>query len=123
MEAISAALLGLPYDSHTLIGSATKAEVFVAPLQALDCVTYMETVLALARSASEKEFMETLRKIRYSGGKVEWKRRNHYTTDWVAANLKAGFLRPVPGFKPTVRRSRLLNVVPGLAAQIGRAHV
>ena len=52
MKLISARLLGLPYLKHSLIGSPTEPEQFVARLDGFDCVTYVETVLALSAATA-----------------------------------------------------------------------
>lgn len=58
----------------------------------VDCVTYVEQVYALALSTSRAQFNDTLRRIRYRDGQVEYRWRNHYTvSDWLPAN--AWFIR------------------------------
>jgi hypothetical protein len=115
MEILSRQFLGRPYKSNPLIGSAETPEVFSASLDAFDCVTYIETVLALARASNVDEFLERLRKIRYERGLIEWRRRNHYMTAWIRNNIRSGILRPVPMPRvPVVSRVRVLDVVPGL---------
>src|SRR5207249_11354154 len=79
IEAFSKAFLGVPYSS-ALIGSVEQDEVFVASLDRFDCVTYIETVLGLARASNDTEFAELLRNLRYDRGRVDWKKRNHYMT-------------------------------------------
>lgn len=118
IDALSRHLLGRPYQPNPLIGSADIAEVFTASLDGFDCVTYIETVLALARAANFDELVEWLRKIRYESGLIQWQRRNHYMTRWIRNNVRNGILRPtsLPAL-PTLSRQRVLNVVPGLAPQ------
>ena len=90
--------------------------MFTASLDGFDCVTYMETVVALSRAASVDEFIDGLRKIRYAGGQVVWKRRNHYMTDWIRNNARAGAVRRVaPRSVPPVKKDRILDELPGLA--------
>jgi cell wall-associated NlpC family hydrolase len=110
--------LGRPYEPNPLIGSADTPEVFTASFERFDCVTYIETVLALALAHNFDDFTECLRKIRYEGGRVEWERRNHYMTLWIRNNVREGIIRPVsmPAV-PTLTRERILNIVPGLAPQ------
>ena len=118
VDLLSRHFLGLPYKPNPLIGSADTAEVFTASLDGFDCVTYIETILALARAANADDFIEWLRKIRYEQGRVQWKRRNHYMTVWIRNNVREGIIRPVSApAVPTVSRERVLNVVPGLAAR------
>ncbi|HYN42721.1 MAG TPA: N-acetylmuramoyl-L-alanine amidase-like domain-containing protein [Thermoanaerobaculia bacterium] len=120
MEVLSASLVGCPYEAHGLVGSATDPEVFTASLERFDCVTYVETVLALARAADPAGFADELRGIRYQGGRVEWARRNHYMTDWVRRNARAGIVRPVAAGALATRKEKSLNAVAGLAVSRAR---
>jgi hypothetical protein len=113
IESAARALVGRPYVTNPLVGSADSPEVFTASLAGFDCVTYVETVLATALAPSRGRFAEVLRRIRYADGRVEWRRRNHYTTDWIRENAKAGFLREVRIGAPSVVRDRVLSVLPG----------
>ncbi len=118
IEVLSRHFLGYPYKSFPLIGSAATPEVFTAAFDGFDCVTYIETILALAGSANVDDFVEQLRKIRYHQGRIQWARRNHYMTRWITNNVREGIIRPVStSALPTVIKERVLNVVPGLAAQ------
>lgn len=117
VEALSALLVGAPYEANGLVGSAQTPEVFVGPLDRFDCVTYVESVYALARAADPAGFAEELRRIRYDEGMVEWSRRNHYMTDWLRRNGKAGVVWPVAAEGLGARKEKLLNVVPGLPAK------
>jgi hypothetical protein len=118
IDVLSRHFLGHSYKSNPLIGSADTAEVFTASLDGFDCVTYIETILALARASSVDDFADRLRKIRYEQGRIQWERRNHYMTLWIRNNVRNGIIRPVPmPAVPTLSRERALNVVPGLAPQ------
>jgi len=118
IDLISRRLLGRPYQPNPLIGSADTAEVFTAALDGFDCVTYLETILALARAANVDDFTRWLRKIRYEQGHVSWRRRNHYMTLWIRNNVRQGIISPVAmPTVPTISRERVLNVVSGLDAR------
>jgi cell wall-associated NlpC family hydrolase len=118
MDALSRHFLGQPYKSNPLIGTADTAEVFTASLDGFDCVTYIETIVALVRASNVDNFTGWLRKIRYEQGRVQWKRRNHYMTIWIRNNIRDGIVRPVSmPAASMLSRERVLNVVPGLAAQ------
>jgi hypothetical protein len=118
IEVLSRQFLGRPYRPDPLIGSADTAEVFTASLNGFDCVTYIETVLALARAATVDDFIDWLRKIRYERGRIQWKRRNHYMTFWIRNNIREGIVRPVSTpTVPEISRERILSVVPRLAAR------
>src|SRR5215472_17468304 len=68
IEVLSRHFLGYSYKSNPLIGSAATAEVFTASLDGFDCVTYIETIVALAHASNVDDFIEWLRKIRYEQG-------------------------------------------------------
>jgi N-acetylmuramoyl-L-alanine amidase-like protein len=116
IEILSRQFLGLPYQINPLIGSADEPELFTVSLDAFDCVTFVETVLALSLASNADEFLAWLQKIRYEGGRIAWDRRNHYMTGWIGSNQKAGVLRrfSLPAV-PVVSKDRLLDAVPGLA--------
>ena len=118
IDILSRRFLGYPYKANPLIGSAERAELFVASLDCFDCVTYIETILALARATDVDDFIEELRRVRYEHGCIRWDQRNHYMTRWIRNNVREGIVKPVlVKDLLTVRRDRLLNVVPGLAQQ------
>jgi N-acetylmuramoyl-L-alanine amidase-like protein len=118
IDVLSRYFLGHSYIPNPLIGSADTAEVFTASLDGFDCVTYIETIVALARASNVDDFIASLRKLRYEQGRIQWERRNHYMTLWIRNNVRNGTIRPVsmPAV-PILSRERVLNVVPGLAAQ------
>ena len=118
IDVLSRQFLGRPYQSNPLTGSPDTAEVFSASLDQFDCVTFIETTLALARAVNVDDFIEALRKIRYDQGRIEWQRRNHYMTFWIRNNVREGIIKPVSSpAVPTLRRERVLNLVPGLPAR------
>lgn len=79
--------LDTPYQSNTL--NLSQKERIVINLHALDCVTFVENVLALAilpqyNSSNESIFIENLQSIRYRQGKIEdYCSRLHYSSDWL----------------------------------------
>jgi len=118
MRVISGQFLGCPYIVNPLIGSAHAPEVFTVSLQGFDCVTYIETVLALALADSVDQFVETIRRIRYKHGHVDWKSRNHYMTDWIRNNARAGFVRNMTQGSAAVRKTRTLSTIEDLPHRI-----
>jgi hypothetical protein len=118
VDTLSRHFIGYSYKPTPLIGSADTAEVFTASLDGFDCVTYIETILALACASNVDDFIDWLRKIRYEQGRIEWERRNHYMALWIRNNVREGIIKRVS--MPAVSilsRERVLNVVPGLPAQ------
>ena len=79
--------LDTPYQGNTL--NLSQEEHIVINLHALDCVTFVENVLALAllpqyNSSNESVFIENLQNIRYRQGKIEdYCSRLHYSSDWL----------------------------------------
>src|SRR5208337_1512871 len=106
IEVLSRHFLGRPYQTNPLIGSADSAEVFAASIDRFDCVTYIETVVALARATTVDGFIEWLRKIRYERGRIQWDRRNHYMTLWIRNNVREGIIRRVSMAVATVSMER-----------------
>jgi hypothetical protein len=114
IEFLSRHFLGHPYKANPLIGSPSAPEVFTTSLDDFDCVTYVETVLALSRASGVDSFIQRLRKLRYDNGRIEWNRRNHYMTSWIRNNARSGAVRPIRSKLPPVVKERTLDVVPGL---------
>ena len=114
IDSISAHFLGLPYAVNSLGGGPGLTETLVVRLDAFDCVTYMETVLALALADAIDEFAETLTHIRYRDGAVGWGTRNHYMVDWWRTNEAAGRLQNLTIGSEAVEKNRVLNLVEGL---------
>lgn len=88
---IARQLQGIPtkYDTLTSYVNISKgaAEEFIIDFTGLDCVTYVEAVLAMAYANSYDAFQNNLRNIRYAGGAVSYGARNHYmAADWVPHN-------------------------------------
>jgi Protein of unknown function (DUF1460) len=119
IKIISAHLMGYPYILHPLTGSQTHPEVFVTRMDGFDCVTYVETVLALAESNNIDDFPERLREIRYEQGVVEWEKRLHYTTEWSEYHIRRGILNDLTLGEGTIERIKRLDYLPGLAPKIG----
>ena len=54
---------------------------------AFDCLTYVETMLALSLTKNEEDFKKILTKIRYKDGEVLFENRNHFVNpDWIENN-------------------------------------
>ena len=114
IDSISAHFLGLPYVVNSLGGGVDLPETLTIRLDAFDCVTYMETVLALALAAGVDDFVERLTRIRYRNGAVSWKTRNHYMLDWWQNNEDAGQVKNLTVGPEAVEKKRRLNLVAGL---------
>lgn len=117
LKLLSGNLLTSPYLSHSLIGSPTEPEQFVARLDGFDCVTFLETVLALNGATSADDFTQRLRDWRYRSGTVAYNSRLHYTTDWHQLHLADGRLLDLTHGPDTVEIHKTLTMVPGRPAQ------
>lgn len=86
------------YVAHTL---ETDKEQLVINLRGLDCTTYAENCLAIARTIKSnnltfEKFTEELLQIRYRSGVIEgYPSRLHYFSNWIYANDKKELVRDV----------------------------
>ncbi len=119
-EAVSGALLGLPYKENPLAGGPCQEEIFTADIASFDCVTFCETVLAISLSRQAQDFPALLREIRYASGAVSWRERNHYTSQWFKQNERKGFLQRLsfPNQQTITRELSLLEGYPSVRAEI-----
>ena len=104
---IARSFVGTPYMPGTL--ERPGPERLVVNLRELDCVTFVENVLALAAFvrrdgagllddslAAQARYAFYLRQLRYRGGEVNgYASRLHYFTDWLREGQSAGRLRLV----------------------------
>jgi hypothetical protein len=95
IDYLSKQFLGTPYQESTLIGDINTPEVFVINLEAVDCFTFLDYIESMRRSSSFDEFRENLIKVRYRGGELNFKNRNHFFTDWCEFN--SNFIDNVTG--------------------------
>lgn len=90
-------LIGTPYEAGTLEGK--KKEQLVVTLGSFDCMTFVETVIALAwcdrlSQQTFADYCDKVRVIRYRNGIVDtYASRLHYFSDWVEDNSRKGILR------------------------------
>jgi len=117
LEQISRRFLGRPYVEGPLGGGADVPEVLRITLEAFDCVTYLEAVLALACSATLNDFVVTVRRIRYEREEIDWFHRNHYMTDWARNNEAEGFIANLTAGPATIEKTCTLDLIPGLPAK------
>ena len=86
LDYFSKILIGTPYKLGPM-GEGHLDPVEDKPLiylDSVDCVTYLEHVVALAMAKSEKSLYRQLQRLRYKGGKVSFLNRKHYLLDdWV----------------------------------------
>jgi hypothetical protein len=96
---IAETFVGAPYVPGTL--EAAGPERLIVNLRVFDCVTLIESVIAIARVVHSGEpdfraFTRELARIRYRAGEqAGYPSRLHYFSDWIADNEARGFLRNV----------------------------
>lgn len=115
LKFITAQFIGKPYIVNPLIGSDTEPEVFTASYDGFDCVTYLETCLALAWAKQAGEVNDLLREIRYRNGNIAWEDRLHYTTDWSKYHIKRGVFTDITRGADTLSRTKELNFLKACA--------
>src|SRR4030042_4218894 len=110
IDYLSKQFLGTPCQESTLVGDMNTPEVFVINLEAVDCFTFLDYIESMRRSVSFDEFRENLRKVRYRGGEVNFKNRNHFFTDWCefSINFIADVTEQIAG-KKVKKVMKLLN--------------
>lgn len=90
-------MLGVPYVAGTLDGN--EEEQLVVRTDALDCTTFVETVLAfcIADKRGERDFegfKKALTDVRYRDGILNgYTSRLHYFSDWIRNNEQMGFVK------------------------------
>jgi len=86
-------------QAKEILSSVKKPEITdSAPLWPLayDCTTFVETVLALARTQESKGFYASLLAIRYRAGRHDFFGRNHFPeVDWIPGNIQVGILKDI----------------------------
>lgn len=107
--------VGTPYKAATL---EYDEELLTVNLSQMDCTTLVENVIALAGTAAVDtatfdDFVAKLQNIRYRNGVVDgYASRLHYSSDWVADNVKRGNLVEVTGkFPAAVKQSKRLDYI------------
>lgn len=97
--------INTPYVGGTLEGPQEK---LICRLDAFDCYTFVENVMALAYERKKNNidinnYLNTLQKLRYRNGKIDgYSSRIHYFVEWGQIAQKNGFLKnmtPIFGIK------------------------
>lgn len=98
---IGESFIGTPYVEKTL--ELPGDEKLVINLTGLDCTTYLETVVTLARIAKQGEltfeaYERELEKLRYQDGvRKDYSSRLHYFSDWIFQNQEKGIVKDITG--------------------------
>lgn len=114
-------LAGLPYRSGTLeknyVGrGGCGQEQLIVNTREFDCTTFVETVLALARTAergkhSFNDFCNNLQAFRYQQGTIaDYTSRNHYFSTWIDNATSSSIMYEVVPTDKALCRKRKLNI-------------
>lgn len=101
---IGETFVGTPYLPRTL--DPPGPERLIVNLRAMDCVTFVENMLALAHFVTEvpqdvldrperamRSYQELITRVRYRGGRLAgYPSRLHYFTDWLLDNEDRGLI-------------------------------
>lgn len=122
MAALGRTFVGTPYVPNTL--EVPGPERLVIGFRGLDCVTFVENALALARFVhepgarellarredAERRYEQILTRIRYRGGELRgYASRLHYFSDWIADGEAKGLVRDVTRELGGVRDARVVD--------------
>jgi hypothetical protein len=104
--AVGEQALGTPYEAFTLEeylragGSPSRTEPLTLSLTRFDCVTLVESCLALGTLARTgqpvawNDYAREMERLRYRGGvRAGYLSRLHYFSEWIADNARRGRLR------------------------------
>ena len=99
LEKTAEFFLKTPYLGGTL--DQNEDERLVINFSEMDCVTYVENVIALSlavhnHNLSQAAFIDNLKQIRYRNKEiVDYSSRIHYTSDWIFENQKNNLLENI----------------------------
>ena len=114
--AVGVSFLGTPYVSNTL--ECDGREKLIINLRQLDCFTFVENVVTLARlvrsgGGSFRDFISALENIRYRKGVLNgYASRLHYFSDWLYDNQEKGILKDISsmaGGEPFVKKINFMT--------------
>lgn len=116
--------LGTPYRAHTLeeylaAGGSPRSEPATTYLTVFDCVTLVESALAIARTAATpgggwSDFVHEVERMRYRGGvRSGYASRLHYFSEWISDNAARGMVRDLGPELGAVEDRRPLRFMSG----------
>lgn len=98
LDHISQLFLNKPYEGNAL-GEGPGAPYDQGPvyrIDAFDCETYVDTVVALALASDFNHFTQCIKHIRYTNGEVSFIKRNHFASlDWNKNNQRLGIFKDI----------------------------
>lgn len=117
IQEIATNFLGTPYEAGLL--DRTSQETLVISLQKFDCLLFVETILALARTITERsysydEFSSHVSRQRYFQGKMtDYCSRLHYFSHWIFDNQQRDLVTNITADLGGVTIIKKLNFMTG----------
>ncbi|HYN80470.1 MAG TPA: N-acetylmuramoyl-L-alanine amidase-like domain-containing protein [Gemmatimonadaceae bacterium] len=118
--------VGTPYEAFTLEaylragGNPSRTEPLTVSLSRFDCVTLVESCLAVARVAAQTRdpswdrFAREVERMRYRGGKRGgYTSRLHYFSEWISDGEKRGLVRDLGAELGGIEDTRPLRFMTG----------
>ncbi len=122
---IGRTFLGTPYRAHAL--EVPGEERLVVNMRGLDCVSFYENALVIARCVKKgtmtfEDYKKDLQLIRYRGGIIDgYASRLHYTSDYIYDNDKKGVWKDITqeiGGIPFTQKVDFMSTHPDAYRQI-----
>ena len=126
MGRVGLELVGTPYVAFTL-ETEEPVEYCTVDLEGLDCVTFFESALNMARviphGLTRERLVAAVRQTRYRNGhQGDYTTRLHYTEDWIADNARKGIVREItselPGAEPFNQTVGFMSTHPNSYKQL-----
>ena len=126
MGKVGLELVGTPYVAFTL-ETEEPVEYCTVNLEGLDCVTFFESTLDMARvipqGLTKERLIRAVRQTRYRDGKQgDYTTRLHYTTDWIWDNARRGIVKDLtpelPDAAPFEQRVGFMSTHPNSYKQL-----
>jgi hypothetical protein len=96
LELVSEPFVGTPYGISPLgEGSGIDSDPRLR-WDSVDCLTFVETSIALSLAPSADQLLPVLDDIRYSATPPAFERRNHFVeSEWIPKNVAKGYVRSI----------------------------
>ncbi len=126
MGRVGLELVGTPYVAFTL-ETDEPMEYCTVDLEGLDCVTFFESTLDMARvipqGLTRERLLYAVRQTRYRDGRLgDYTTRLHYTMEWIEDNARKGIVKELtpelPGAEPFTQKVGFMSAHPNSYKQL-----
>ena len=95
MQDFSQTMMGLPYVLNNIGEGVPPDADPIYQFENYDCLSFVETILALSLSQNADEIDLILKGLRYNG-EVDYKNRNHFMiSQWIPNAIEKGYLKDI----------------------------